>query len=226
MISQIARLAVVLGTVLLSACFGSPVGERIAVLVEFERPIRIPDQDLLTALDAARGKEQPVNGLERQYLLQSSTQVGAIYLWRDRAAMATFLDSDWHSTLASATGQPALLSYFEVPVQTPGGSADGIGGDSAVTIVRVSAPWYAPRRIIASRMEQSIPTYARIPGLVHKLYTIADGKRVGGIYLWQGTASAQAFFNAKWHQRILDNYGEAADLIYFDATAMAFTKRD
>lgn len=75
-------------------------------------------------------------------------------------------------------------------------------GTPVVAIVRVPAPWYVPRRLIARRMRDTIPEYEDIPGLAFKAYSFADDGAFGGLYLWTDRASAERWFGEAWHARV------------------------
>jgi hypothetical protein len=40
-----------------------------------------------------------------------------------------------------------------------------------VVIVRVPKPWYAPRSVVAGKMRDTLPQYARLPGLLFKAFS-------------------------------------------------------
>lgn len=73
---------------------------------------------------------------------------------------------------------------------------------TAITIVRVKAPWWAPKFLITGRFVDSIPEYAAAPGLIHKAYTFSDSGEFGGVYLWDSRASAERWFDEAWHERV------------------------
>lgn len=89
-----------------------------------------------------------------------------------------------------------------------------------VVIVRVPKPWYAPRALVVSRMRDTIEQYAHLPGLLFKAFSFerASGD-FGGVYQWQDRASAQAWFNEVWHERVRRERGQDAAVAMFDAVA-------
>lgn len=87
-----------------------------------------------------------------------------------------------------------------------------------VVIVRVAKPWYAPRALVASRMRDTQPEYAALPGLLFKAYSFEQASGdFGGVYLWQDAASARDWFNAAWHERVLRERGVTAQVTVLDA---------
>jgi hypothetical protein len=93
---------------------------------------------------------------------------------------------------------------------------------TTVTLVRVAKPWYAPRALVAGKMRETIAEYDKLPGLVYKVYTIAqeDG-RYGGLYLWRDRASAEQWFNPAWFARVEKERGVAGEVRTFAAARVA-----
>lgn len=95
---------------------------------------------------------------------------------------------------------------------------EGISPGSAVAVVvKVPAPWYAPRFLVARRMRDTIPEYQSLPGLNFKAYSFAraDG-HYGGIYLWKDVAAARAWFSPKWFERVERERGAPADVRFLE----------
>ena len=114
------------------------------------------------------------------------------------------------------TGTALLVPAAVVQAQAPGG--DGYAASSAVAaIVKVPAPWYAPKRLVWSRMRKTTPTYDSLPGLSFKAYAIAqaDG-HYGGLYLWTDLASARAWFNPAWFERVEKERGAKGQVRFYE----------
>jgi hypothetical protein len=61
------------------------------------------------------------------------------------------------------------------------------------------------------------PKYLGVPGLVRKYYLLAqDGKSVGGIYLWNSRAEADALYTDSWKAFVREKYGTEPSLTYLD----------
>lgn len=87
---------------------------------------------------------------------------------------------------------------------------------AVITITEVKTPWYALRFLLKSGFEKSLPEYTAIPGLLQKNYAIHNGgKTFGGFYLWETKVQAEAWFNAKWFERVEKTYGAAGKVSYF-----------
>lgn len=76
----------------------------------------------------------------------------------------------------------------------PGAAAE----TRVVSVVKVKAPWWAPDFLIRNRFEASIPRHAAVPGLLRKFFTLSDDGELGGIYLWESRADADAFTSETW----------------------------
>ena len=55
----------------------------------------------------------------------------------------------------------------------------------------------------ARTFEPTAPKYKSLPGLVRKYYLRSeDGRRAGGVYLWETRAAAEAVYNGEWKSRV------------------------
>jgi heme-degrading monooxygenase HmoA len=89
---------------------------------------------------------------------------------------------------------------------------------AVVVIVRVPKPWYAPRSAVAAKMRDTVPQYARLPGLLFKAYSFErDRGDYGGVYYWRSRAEAEAWFNPAWFERVRKERGVEAQLRVLDA---------
>lgn len=70
------------------------------------------------------------------------------------------------------------------------------------------------RRIFLS----TAPKYQGVPGLVRKYYVLSqDGSSVGGIYLWNSRAEADAMYTESWRAFVREKYGTDPSLTYLDS---------
>jgi hypothetical protein len=90
-------------------------------------------------------------------------------------------------------------------------------GTQALAIVRVRAPWYAPRFVIARKFRASVPEYEHVAGLESKYFTISDDREFGGVYMWTARAAADAFYTEQWRRGIRARRGVDPDLLVLDA---------
>lgn len=87
---------------------------------------------------------------------------------------------------------------------------------TAITIVRVKSPWWAPNFLITGRFVDAIPEYAAAPGLLSKAFTFSEAREFGGVYLWDSRGSAEQWFNEKWHARVKRVRGVDGDVRILD----------
>lgn len=90
-------------------------------------------------------------------------------------------------------------------------------GTHAIAIVRVHAPWYAPRFAIVGKFRDAVPEYERVPGLDNKFFSLTDQRYYGGIYDWQSRAQAEAYYSDAWRSGIRARRGVEPDLVLLDA---------
>ncbi len=118
----------------------------------------------------------------------------------------------WASVLAwfGAGCSGAHFSLHEAP-PLPG------PGLHAIAIVRVHAPWYAPRFAIVGKFRDAIPEYEQVAGLDNKYFVLTDQRYFGGIYDWQSRALAEAYYSDSWRGAIRARRGVDPDLLILDA---------
>jgi hypothetical protein len=62
------------------------------------------------------------------------------------------------------------------------------------------------------------PTYRGVAGLYRKRYVVSeDGNSVGGIYLWNSRAEAEAMFTDSWRAYVREKYNSDPSVTYFDS---------
>ncbi len=68
----------------------------------------------------------------------------------------------------------------------------------------------------ARTFESSAPKYINLPGLIRKYYLLSeDGRRAGGVYLWETRAAAEAVYNGEWQARVEGLYGSKPEITWF-----------
>ena len=61
------------------------------------------------------------------------------------------------------------------------------------------------------------PKYQGVPGLVRKCYVLSqEGDSVGGIYLWNSRAEADALYTDSWKAFVREKYATDPSLTYLD----------
>ena len=70
------------------------------------------------------------------------------------------------------------------------------------------------RRIFLS----TAPTYRGVQGLFRKYYVLSqDGATVGGVYLWNSRAEAEAMYTESWRAFVREKYGTDPTVTYFES---------
>ncbi|MBX9899675.1 MAG: YdhR family protein [Burkholderiaceae bacterium] len=116
----------------------------------------------------------------------------------------------------------AGVSLFSALSSAPAGAVDFVASSDAaipvVAIVRVPKPWYATTALVTKKMQDTIPEYADLPGLIFKAYSFErQSADYGGVYLWSDRQHAEAWFNAAWYERVQRRQGQSSIAGQFDA---------
>lgn len=90
-----------------------------------------------------------------------------------------------------------------------------ISSSQVLTVVVIKTPAGLTRAAIDAGIEKSVPQYKTLPGLIRKYFTVGR-TGFGGVYLWKNRASAEAWFNPAWHERVTKTYGSDGEVTYFD----------
>jgi hypothetical protein len=86
-------------------------------------------------------------------------------------------------------------------------------------IVHVPKPWYVPKAMVVGKMRDTIPDYAKRSGLMFKAFSFErNSGDFGGLYLWRDKASAEAWFNPAWFERVRKERRADAQVRMLDAT--------
>lgn len=72
-----------------------------------------------------------------------------------------------------------------------------------------------------SVFQSTAPKYQGLPGLLRKNYFLSeDGRRAGGIYVWQSRAEADRFYNDAWRKFVTEKYNVAPRIEYLHSPVM------
>ncbi len=125
--------------------------------------------------------------------------------------MQTFLKS---SPAAVVIGTALLAIGGLTTAQT----ASSFTATPTVVIVRVAKPWYAPQALVAGKMRDTMAQYSAIDGLLFKAYSFErNSGDYGGVYYWQSTAAAKAWFSPAWFERVRKERGTEGRVRFFEA---------
>jgi|ERR1035437_6860984 hypothetical protein len=86
----------------------------------------------------------------------------------------------------------------------------------AITAFRLPKPITRDeaRRIFLS----TAPKYQGVTGLFRKHYLLSqEGDTVGGVYLWNSQAEADAMYTESWKAFVREKYGTEPSITYFDS---------
>lgn len=84
-------------------------------------------------------------------------------------------------------------------------------------IVQFSLPQPINLEEAARVFEATAPKYKGLRGLVRKYYLRSDdGRRAGGVYLWETRSAAEAVYNGEWKARVKQLYGSEPEISWFD----------
>ena len=71
---------------------------------------------------------------------------------------------------------------------------------------------------ITKTFQSTAPKYQGVPGLIRKNYFLSeDGRRAGGIYLWESRADAERMYTAEWTKFVTEKYGTPPKVEYLHA---------
>jgi len=74
-----------------------------------------------------------------------------------------------------------------------------------------------PREAVVQGMREVAPRWAADPALIRKTFVYdAQAGQAGAFYLWPDRAAAERAHDAAWRQRIVDAYGSAPEIRYFE----------
>jgi hypothetical protein len=83
-------------------------------------------------------------------------------------------------------------------------------------VVQILLPQPISAEEAARAFELTAPIYQGLRGLVRKYYLRSeDGRRVGGIYLWETRAAAEAVYSVEWMARVKKLYGAEPEISWF-----------
>jgi heme-degrading monooxygenase HmoA len=76
-------------------------------------------------------------------------------------------------------------------------------------VVQFNLPKPVSAEEATKMFEQTAPKYKNLPGLVRKYYLRSeDGRKAGGVYLWESKAAAEKVYSGEWKERVRALYGE------------------
>jgi hypothetical protein len=90
-----------------------------------------------------------------------------------------------------------------------------------VTIVTFQLPKPATLAEITKTFQSTAPKYQGVPGLIRKNYFMSeDGRRAGGIYVWESRADAERMYTPEWKAFVTGKYGNPPSIDYLHSPVM------
>ena len=74
---------------------------------------------------------------------------------------------------------------------------------------------------ITVTFQSTAPRYRGVAGLLRKNYFVSqDGRRAGGIYVWESRADAERVYTAEWRTMVEGKYGSPPEIEYLHSPVM------
>ena len=84
-------------------------------------------------------------------------------------------------------------------------------------IVEFKLPQTLSREQAQATFRSTAPKYQGMPGLIRKYYFLSeDGKRAGGIYLWNTRADADRVYTQEWKAFVRGKYASEPSLTFLE----------
>lgn len=149
-----------------------------------------------------------------------SGDFGGAYYWKSHAEANAWFNDEWFDRVRRERGSEPYVRVFSAPLtidNVDGGTPAAQGGRHIVTLVEIPIPNGVTNDLLHAGFAGAEAEYRAVPGLLRKHFIISDKATFGGVYLWDNTASADAWFNDVWRARVLERYGAPAVIERFDA---------
>jgi Putative mono-oxygenase ydhR len=90
-----------------------------------------------------------------------------------------------------------------------------------VAIVTFQLPQPTSLAAITDAFRGTAPRYQGMTGLLRKNYWVSDdGRRAGGIYVWESRADADRVYTAEWQQSVTAKYGSPPTIEFLRSPVM------
>jgi heme-degrading monooxygenase HmoA len=159
---------------------------------------------------------------------RESKDFGGLYYWHEAEAAKAWFNAAWFERVKKERGVEGRVALYDAPLSidnTPGGLKGADPSQGVATLVLVRTPAGVSRDQIVAGFHKAAPEHQAIAGLLRKHFIIGDnGASFGGLYLWKDEASAQAWFNDAWRERVRKSYGQDAAMNWFDTPILLPTR--
>jgi hypothetical protein len=90
-----------------------------------------------------------------------------------------------------------------------------------VAIVTFRLPKPVSLDEITATFQSTAPRYQGVAGLLRKNYFVSeDGRRAGGIYVWEARADAERVYTAEWRKLVESKYGTPPEIEWLNSPVM------
>ena len=90
-----------------------------------------------------------------------------------------------------------------------------------VAIVTFRLPKPTSLDEITKTFQSTAPRYRGVSGLLRKNYFLSeDGRRAGGIYVWESRADAERMYTAEWAKLVESKYGTPPQIEWLQSPVM------
>ncbi len=170
----------------------------------------------------------PGLGFKAFSLARAGGEFGGLYHWQDAASAQAWFNPAWFERVRQERGAEGKVRFLEAWVtldNTPGGTPSNVDSAAVATLVEIPIPAGVSKERLLAEFKAAVPTYQNVPGLLRKHFTVSAEGGFGGLYLWKDEASANAWFNTAWQERVLKTYGTSAKIEWFDTPILMPTTR-
>lgn len=201
----------------------------VVVVVKIPTPWYAPKALVVSKMRDSIPQYERIDGLTFKVFsfAKGSGDFGGIYHWKDKQTAQNWFTPEWFERVKKERGNPAVVRCFDAPLtidNTSGGTPANVNSSGVATVVEIPTPVGVSRDRLIEEFKAAAPTYQKVPGLLRKHFTIGDRGAFGGIYIWKDEASAKAWFNSSWYERVRTKYGHDAKIEWFETPILLPTR--
>lgn len=90
-----------------------------------------------------------------------------------------------------------------------------------VAIVTFQMPRATTAEEMAAAFQAAVPMFQSVAGLVTKYFYVSeDGRRAGGIYVWESRADADRLYNGGWRPFVEKKFGSPPSIDFLNSPVM------
>lgn len=90
-----------------------------------------------------------------------------------------------------------------------------------VAIVTFQMPTPTTAEQMTAGFKQAVPMFQNVAGLLMKFFFVSeDGRRAGGIYVWDSRADAERLYSGPWRAFVENAFGSPPSIDYLDSPVM------